>query len=387
MRIGLLTDCYRPGVNGIVRFITMHKRTLEEMGHQVFVFTWGPPHPDDEPGVFRSFGPPVPRPGYHFGWRYPRRTEALLRTLDVLHANQPAMSGWVATRYGRRYGIPVVLTCHSRYDLLWKTAVPILPSSFCRAALRPPMRYITDRCDLVIATTSEAARVMHDLGVMRPIEVIPLGIDLASYRRPPHRLARSDLGIPESAPLALFLGRLSPEKNVRCLLEALARPELAQGHLLLVGDGHERGALESHARSLGLNGRVHFVGEVDTSEVPAYTTLADFFVTASRIETLCIAVLEAMAAGLPVLGPNVPWIRPIVQHGVSGLLVQPDAASFAQAWALLAGDPSLRAHLAEGARAASAQYDLKHTTALIVAQYERLVAERRAHRDAGSCGG
>lgn len=386
MRIGLLTDCYRPGVNGIIRFVTMHKRTLEEMGHEVFVFTWGPPHPEDEPGVFRSFGPPLPRPGYHFGWRYPRRTEAVLRTLDVLHANQPAMSGWVATHYGRRYGIPIVLTCHSRYDLLWKTAVPILPSSFCRAALRPPMRYITDRCDLVLATTSEAARVMHDLGVTRAIEVIPLGIDLAPYRGPSRRLVRSDIGVPDSASLALFLGRLSPEKNVRFLLEALARPELAQGHLLLVGDGHERSALESHARSLGLNGRVHFVGEVDAADIPAYTALADFFVTASQIETLCIAVLEALAAGLPVLGPDMPWIRPIVRHGVHGLLAPPDIASFTQAWASLAGNPSLRVRLAEGARAASEQYDLKRTTALIVAQYERLVTERRVHRGAGSCG-
>lgn len=381
MRIGLLTDCYKPGVNGIIRFITMHKRTLEEMGHEVFVFTWGPPHPEDEPGVFRSFGLPVPRPGYHFWWRYPRRAELVLRSLDVLHANQPAMSGWVATRYGRRYGIPVVLTCHSRYDLLWRTAVPILPSPFCRAALRPPMRYITDRCDLVIATTSEAARVMHDLGVARPIEVIPLGIDLVPYRRPLRRLVRSDIGIPESAPLALFLGRLSPEKNVRFLLETLARPELAQAHLLLVGDGFERNALESHTCSLGLNERVHFVGEVDAAEIPAYAALADFFVTASQIETLCIAVLEAMAAGLPIVGPDIPWIHPIVQHGINGLLAQPDVASFAQAWALLAGAPSLRARLAAGARAASEQYEVRHTTSLIVAHYERLKVERQGRID------
>lgn len=387
MRIGLLTDCYRPGVNGIVRFITMHKRTLEEMGHEVFVFTWGPPHPDDEPGVFRSPGPPLPRPGYHLGWRYPSRAEAVIQTLDVLHANQPAMSGWVATRYGRRYGIPVVLTCHSRYDLLWKTVMPFLPPSFCRAALRPPMRYITDRCDLVIATTSEAARVMQDLGVMRPIEVIPLGIDLAPYRQPLRRLARSDIGVPESAPLALFLGRLSPEKNVRFLLEVLARPELAHGHLLLVGDGHERGALESQARSLGLNGRAHFVGEVDAADIPAYTALADFFVTASQIEMLPVAILEAFAAGLPVLGPDVPWIRPVVRHGVNGLLVQAEVEAFARAWASLVEDQALRVRLAEGACAASAQYDLKRTTATIVAHYERLQAERRGRRGAGSSGG
>ncbi len=387
MRIGLLSDCYKPGVNGIVRFITLHKQVLEEMGHEVFIFTWGPPHPEDEPGVFRSFGPPMFRPGYHFGWKYPRRAEAVLQTLDVLHANQPAMSGWVAIRYGQRYGIPVVLTCHSRYDLLWKTAMPVLPYAFHRAILRPPLRHITDRCDLVLATTPEAARVMHDLGVVRPIEVIPLGVELARYRRPSRRLSRSDVGVPEAAPLALFLGRLSPEKNVCFLLEALARPELAHTHLLLVGDGFERESLESYARRLGLDGRAHFAGEVSAAEVPAYAALADLFVIASKIEMLSIAVVEALAAGLPVVGLDVPWIRPTVQHGVNGLLAQPDVPSFAQTWASLIRDEALRVRLAAAARATSERYDVRHTTALIVAHYERLAAERRGRRGVESCCG
>jgi glycosyltransferase involved in cell wall biosynthesis len=387
MRIGLLTDCYKPGVNGIIRFITMHKRMLEEMGHQVFVLTWGPSHPDDEPGVIRSWGPPFARPGYHLGFGYSRRAEAILQTLDVLHANQPLMSGGMATHYGRRYGIPVVLTCHSRYDLLWETALPILPLSFYRAALRPPMRRITDRCDLVIATTSEAAKVMHDIGVARPIEVIPLGVELAHYRQSRHRLTRDDVGVPEFAPLALYLGRLSPEKNVHFLLEALARPELAHMHLLLVGDGFERRELESCARELGLDGRAHFAGEVPAADIPAYAALADLFVIASQIEMLPIAVLEALAAGLPVVGLDVPWIRPTVEHGTNGLLAQPDVASFAQTWASLAENEPLRARLAAGARAASERYDVRHTTALLVAHYERLVVERRDRRGAGACCG
>lgn len=387
MRIGLLTDCYKPGFNGIIRFITMHKRMLEEMGHEVFIFTWGPSHPEDEPGVFRSAGLPLPRPGYYFGWRYPRRAEAVLQTLDVLHANQPMMSGGVALHYGKRYRIPVVLSCHSRYDLLWATVMPFLPPAFCRAALRLPMRWITDRCDLVLATTSEAARVLREIGIVRPIEIIPLGVELERYCEPQKHLSRRDVGVPEAVPLALYLGRLSPEKNARFLLEALARPELAQAHLLLVGDGLERNALESCARQLRLDGRTHFVGQVAAADIPAYTSLADLFVTASKIEMLPVAILEALAAGLPILALDVPWIRPVVQHGVNGLLVPMDVEAFAQAWASLLKDRPLRMRLAEGARAASKQYDLKRTTRLIVAHYERLRAERQGHRDEESlCG-
>lgn len=146
MRVGLLTDAYWPGVNGIIRFVSLHKRILESMGHQVFVFTGGPPAPQDEPGVIRSFGFPHPDPGYRVTLGYSRRAVALLQTMDILHANQPAMSGLLAPRYGRRFGIPVVLTLHSRYDLLIRTRLwvplPVVhtPLGAYLRVVTPPLR-------------------------------------------------------------------------------------------------------------------------------------------------------------------------------------------------------------------------------------------------------
>lgn len=376
MRIGLLTDGYRPGTNGVIRFISLHKQTLEAMGHEVFIFTWGAPHPEDEPGVVRSPGIPFVKPGYHISLGYSRRAQAVLSTLDLLHANQPLLSGALALRYGQRYGLPVVLTCHSRYDLLGTTRIPFMPLSLYRTILRPLLRRISDRCDLVMAPSPEAVRVMRSLGVRRPIEVIPYGVSLACYRKPQRWLEREDIGLPISLPLALYLGRLAPEKDVAFLLQALVRPELAHAHLLVVGDGAERNRLEAVACEMGLDGRVHFVGEVPPADVPAHTALADFFVTASRIEMLPIAVVEAMAAGLPILGLDVPWIRQVVQPGVNGLLSAPEVASFAHAWAVLLEDEPLRARLADGARATSERYDLHRTTAQIVALYEWVVGER-----------
>ncbi|HIE37582.1 MAG TPA: glycosyltransferase [Anaerolineales bacterium] len=377
MRIGLLTDGYKPGTNGVIRFISLHKRTLERLGHEVFIFTWGEEVPEDEPGVIRSPGIPFVRPGYHVAPGYSHQARALLQTMDVLHANQPLLSGALALRYGRRYGLPVVLTCHSRYDLLGVTRLPFLPLPLYREILRPTLRRISDRYDVVMAPSPEAARVMRSLGVRRPIEVVPYGVDLDGCRHPPKRLRREELGLPADVPLALFLGRLEREKDVSFLLEALARPEPARTHLLLVGDGVERERLEADVRGMGLMDRVRFVGEVPAEEVPAYIALADLFVTASRIEMLPVAVIEAMAGGLPVVGLDVPWIRPVVRSGVNGLLAEPEVASFARAWARLATDEPLRARLSEGARTASERYDLRRTTAQMIALYERLLEERR----------
>jgi glycosyltransferase involved in cell wall biosynthesis len=376
MRIGLLTDGYKPGTNGVIRFISLHKQTLEAMGHEVFIFTWGVPHPEDEPGVIRSPGIPFVKPGYHVAPGYSRPARALLQTMDVLHANQPLLSGGLALRYGRRYGLPIVLTCHSRYDLLGTTRIPFMPLSLYRTILRPLLRRISDRCDLVTAPSPEAVRVMRSLGVRRPIEVIPYGVDLAHCREPGRWMRREELDLPADAVLALFVGRLAPEKNVPFLLEALARPELAHAYLLVVGDGSRRDRLEVLSHRMGLGRRVRFAGGVPPDDVPAYMALADLFVTASQIEMLPVAVVEALAAGLPIVGLDVPWIRQVVRPGQNGLLAEPEVASFARAWASLLEDEPLRARLAEGARASGERYDLRRTTAQMVALYEQVVGER-----------
>lgn len=371
MRIALLTDAYWPGVNGIIRFVSLHKRVLESMGHQVFVFTGGPPTPQDEPGVVRSFGFPHPDPGYRITLAYSRQAVALLRTMDVLHAHQPAMSGLLALRYGRRFGIPVVLTLHSRYDLLIRNRLWV-PLPVVYSLLGAYLRWLLPRCDLVIAPTQEMVALLRRMRVQASVEVIPNGVDREPS--PLGNVTRAELGIPEGASVAVFVGRVVAEKNIRFLLETLSVPELGDACLLVVGDGPERSALEAEARRLGVNGRVRFVGQVPPARVPAYIALADFCVTASRIEVLPSAVLEAIGAGRPILGLDVPWIRAVVQDGENGLLAPPDdRAAFARAWAALAHDPALRERLAAGARRTGEQFDARQVATRLVAHYERLI--------------
>ncbi len=375
MRIGLLTDAYWPGINGIVRFVSLYKRILESMGHEVFVFTGGPPCPQDEPGVIRSFGLPHPDPGYWITPAYSRRALVLLRTMDVLHAHQPMLSGLLALRYGRQYGIPVAVTLHSRYDMLVSSRLWV-PLRLSRALIGAYLRWFLPRCDLITAPTPEVVDFLRDMGVSAPVEVIPNGVDRT--QRSSRNMTRAELGIPPSAPLAVFVGRVVAEKNIQFLLDALASPELRDAWLLVVGDGSERRRLEARARAMRLDGRVRFTGQVPPEEVPAYVALADFCVTASRIEMLPTAIVEALGAGLPVLGLDVPWIRAVIQTGENGLLTPPDEiAAFVRAWATLAEDRALRARMAEGARRTADRYDAHRAATMLVAHYERLIAARR----------
>ena len=115
MRIGQLTEVYKPFVNGVTNFISLHKRVLESWGHKVFVFTLGhEDYEDDELHVIRSPAIPLSDTGYHLSFRFSRRARKKIKTMDVLHVHHPFISGRQAISLGKRYDIPVVFTNHTR---------------------------------------------------------------------------------------------------------------------------------------------------------------------------------------------------------------------------------------------------------------------------------
>ena len=115
MRIGMVTACYKPVINGVTQMVSLYKQYLEQLRHEVTVFTLGKPDPQgDEAGVIRSPGLPLGQTGYYFGIRYTREAQSRLMTMDVLHGHHLFMSVEMAHRYSHA---PLVYTNHTRYDL------------------------------------------------------------------------------------------------------------------------------------------------------------------------------------------------------------------------------------------------------------------------------
>jgi glycosyltransferase involved in cell wall biosynthesis len=162
---------------------------------------------------------------------------------------------------------------------------------------------------------------------------------------------RSALATPPDVPLALALGRLHVNKGFDVLLAALARaPRL---HLWLAGEGDLRATLERQAAALGVAERVRFLGWRE--DIPALLAAADFLVCPSRHEPLGNVVIEAWAAGLPVIATTSEGPRALIAEGESGLLVPvDDAHALARAMLRLAEDRELRTRLAAAGRAAHA---------------------------------
>ncbi len=153
------------------------------------------------------------------------------------------------------------------------------------------------------------------------LRVLPYGIDFAPFAQPAEREAvRRELGVPAEARVVAHVGRLHPQKNHLFLLDVLAglRREVERVHLLLVGEGELRRELEARARALGLGGAVTFAGL--RRDVPRVLRAADAFAFPSRWEGLGIAVVEAQAAGLPVVcSPAVPEESTVVPELVTRL--------------------------------------------------------------------
>jgi 1,2-diacylglycerol 3-alpha-glucosyltransferase len=380
MRIGQLTDCYLPVLNGVTSLVRTYKAQLERLGHQAAVFTAGHlDYADEEPDVVRSWGIPLGDTGYYAAPGYSHQARVRLATMDLLHAHHPFIAGRLALRYGRRFGQPVVYTNHTRLDLYAGVYVPRPLRGPARRLLHRYMPRFVARCDLVIAPSAGLAAVMRERwGIKSPVVVVPNGIDLARFRRPANPASRTELSLPPDGPLAIYTGRLGAEKNLAFLLRAFAlvAPSVREAHLLLLGDGPQAVALRTLAGELGLEERVIFPGAVPYEQVPAYLAAADLFVSASVTEVHPMSLLEGLAVGLPAVGVLSPGVADTVEDDVNGLLTDHDLTAFSGALRRLLTDADLRARLAEGARRTGDRFSIEHTTAQIVEHYQQLLRER-----------
>jgi glycosyltransferase involved in cell wall biosynthesis len=270
--------------------------------------------------------------------------------VDVVHAHcgEDLAVLPLARLAARWHASPVVATVHLS---MRHTLLPGTPrDAALRAAGGAVERWLLPAADAVIALTPSAARLLRDDGIpAERVHVIPPGYDPARFAA-----AAPDPfpGLPR--PRVAYVGRLVPQKDVGTLLEAFTRVA-APAQLLLVGDGCDRPALERRARPFG--NRVHFTGFVPHAQIPAVLRHVDMLVLCSIYEDLSSALIEAMAAGLPVVATRVGGTADLVTDKVNGLLVPArDPAALAAAINRVLEDAATAARLSAAARRTAAAY-------------------------------
>ncbi len=270
---------------------------------------------------------------------------------DVVHTHQIGAL-FYAGPAARRAGVPVVVhTEHGKhYDHRRRTRW------LGRLAARGAARFFCVSADIAAAVGA------HRIAPPGKIRVVPNGIDTTRFQEENEAGAvRQSLGIPANAPVIGTVGRLSEVKRQDLLIRAFqqVRARLADAHLLLVGDGPWLGRLRELVAGLGLADSVHFAGY--QAQPAPYLQAMDLFALTSQSEGMPLAVLEAWAAGLPVVATRVGGLPELVDDGRTGILVAfGDDAALARALGDLLADPATARRLgAAGRDRVEARYSLR----------------------------
>ncbi|MDZ7640154.1 MAG: glycosyltransferase [Bryobacterales bacterium] len=323
---------------------------------------------DAFPGGFEPVLAACAIPTHHLGKRrgFDPRMYARLRRIirewrpDVVHTHS----------YVQRYTFPasVAARCRTMVHTVHNVAMQEtdrLGRMVHRAAYRHGV--------VPVAVGVEVARSFEQYYGFAPVATIPNGIDLEPFRAPAEPMAwRRMHGFRESDRLAVSVARLEPQKDPLGLLESFAAAlgERPEWHLLLAGEGSLRQEAQRAAERLGLTERVRFLGV--EGNVAELLGACDLFLLASRWEGTPLAVMEAMAAGLPVVATAVGGIPELVEDGCTGRLATPGEKKLSDAIASVALDPERLRAFGGAARKRAERFSVESMVSAYAALFERL---------------
>lgn len=376
-RVGIFSDSYLPRISGVVRSIESFVAELRRRRHHVSIFAPAyRGYVDADPDVIRF--PSVRAPGVpDFPLAIPVTARFIAklrrRRLTVVHTHSPFMMGRAGEYAARRLRIPLVFTHHTMYSEYVHYA-PILSQQFSRQLVtRYTVRYC-NRCALVISPSHAVKSWLASIGVTAPIEVLATaGLELDRYDRLDPSWVRLTYGIPAEAPLVITVGRLAREKRFDVLLAAFA--EAARGspaRLLVVGGGPQDAELRTIAGQLGVREQVVFSGPLPHPRVLECYAAADVFAFASPTETQGLVVVEAMAAGLPVIAVRAGGVAEVVHDGETGRLVALDTHALARAIRQALDDADFRRRCGVAGRRAARAYAIEAVVQRLVTLYQRV---------------
>ncbi|WP_284274207.1 glycosyltransferase [Mesorhizobium huakuii] len=387
MKILMLTNTFTPYIGGVANSVTWLAESLRAVGHRVLIIA---PEfdgaPEDETGVLRipalqrfggsDFSVPIPlsRP----------LDEALdVFQPDIVHSHHPFLLGDTALRVSATRNLPIIYTYHTRYELYGHYVSqdsPVLK----RLVLSLALGYC-DLCDAVIAPSQSIAQFLTEHGVKTPVTVVPTGIDATRFDHGDRKRLRSASGIPSDAFVVGHVGRLAPEKNLEYLTEAVKQflTSHAGAHFLVVGCGETMTHIQDTLTGAGLGGRVHLVGALTGTELADAYAAMDVFAFSSHSETQGLVLVEAMAAGIPVVALDAPGAREVVIDSRNGRLppANSPADHFAHAIQWVADRTvAERTTLREAAIQTSKCFSRDATTKMALTLYASVLETHRAAR-------
>nr|WP_290700324.1 glycosyltransferase [Halomonas sp. UBA3074] len=385
LRVAMVSNNYFPFVSGVSVSVDRLRNGLHDLGHsiQLLVPRYREPWQDDQAikriptlmafGEKREFRLTNP-----FSVRFRRCLRAFKP--DLIHVHHPFWLGSMGLLMGRRLKVPVVYTYHTRLEH-YAHFVPLPGALFRNLISHYLIKHFSNRCQGVIVPTYSAEEYLRMIGVKTPSLVQPTGIDVerfAHVEAEALETLRERLAIDPARKILISVSRISKEKNIGFMLEALAElqnQEHEDFHLLLIGDGPDREAIQHQIDTLKLTARVTLVGAVPPDQMALYYHLGDIFVFASTSETQGMVILEAMSAGLPVVAVRSSGIDDVVRQGVNGFKTPQNRQAWGQKVIELKDNEALRQQLGKQASHFAEEFDIANFATAVATFYAEVLAK------------
>ena len=314
MKLLIITDAWHPQVNGVVRTYEHLSEEMIRLGHQVKVVG-----PSEFPVRF-------PLPGYNeieLALFPARRLSRIIEDYDpdYIHLSTEGPLGWAGRRYCKRNNRSFSSSYHTHFpDYVAKRVGKILPFLY-RASHEWGKNFVRTfhkRSRIMMVATNSLEEELRSWGFKNPIQRLIRGVNIdIFYPLKKNEEKQAFKGL--KAPIALYVGRIAIEKNLRAFLEMEWN-----GSKVLVGDGPSRDRLTEEFPD------AHFVGIKEGEELGKHYRSADLFVFPSKTDTFGMVIIEALASGLPVAAYNVTGPKDIITDDTLGMLTEDNLAEAAQ---------------------------------------------------------
>ncbi len=334
LKILIGCDTFAPDINGAARFAERLAAGLVQRGHDVHVVAPNQKYRRTAPATEVNEGEPMtlhrlpsvrwaPHDWLRFVW--PWRSKHYARKVldrvkpDVVHIQSHIVIGRGLSRIAHQRGIPVIATNHVMAEnILDHTTMPKFIDDIVLKLAWADAKRTFDLTRAITTPTRRAADFLERTVEVNDVIPVSCGIDRTQY---------TAVKGPREKNRMVFVGRLTAEKQVEVILDAMTKLDPALDVSFdIVGGGDQRKSLERLTGELGLSDRVTFHGRTTDEELRALLTRASLFVIASIAELQSIATMEAMASGLPIVAADAVALPHLVHHGENGYLFEPGNA-------------------------------------------------------------
>ncbi len=387
MNILMVTNTFTPHIGGVAKSVAAFTETYRQRGHRVLVIA---PEfenmPESEDDVIRvpaiqnfngsDFSVRLPIPGFVFASLDEFRP-------DIVHSHHPFLLGDTALLLAASFDVPLVFTHHTMYEQ-YTHYVPLDSPQLKRFVAQLSTGY-ANLSDRVIAPSQSIAEVLKERGVETAIEVVPTGVNVDAMVLGDGSAFRQRMSIPSGVQVIGHTGRLAPEKNLKFLAEAVTEFISTQPktHFLVVGEGPSKKEIEAIFKNSGLLSNLHCTGSLKNQELVDSYHAMDVFAFASKSETQGMVLVEAMAAGVPVVALDAPGARDVITHHQNGwLLKNDDPAEFVSALKEASSlTPEDHKKLQQALKRTADKFSMNHSAQRALNLYTTLRSEQPCPKD------